>query len=91
MTPIKIDLLRSLHSFRLENGYGASVRDLQSMCGISSTSVVNYHLKHLLEAGYINRVPLLARSITLTEKGRESIGDTDGNQLCTDEQENTTE
>lgn len=44
-------------------GYSPSVRDLQELCRVSSTSVVSYHLNKLQAAGRIVRDPAVARSI----------------------------
>lgn len=42
-----------------------TVRDIQSGCGISSTSVVDYNLEKLAKAGYIRRQPEVSRGIEL--------------------------
>ncbi|HEY81984.1 MAG TPA: repressor LexA [Dehalococcoidia bacterium] len=57
-----IDFVRG---FILDNGYPPTVRDIQSGCGFSSTSVVDYHLKVLAREGYIRRHPEVSRGIEL--------------------------
>jgi repressor LexA len=51
--------------FMEERGYPPTVRDIQSGCGISSTSVVDYHLKVLEKEGHIRRDPEVSRGIEL--------------------------
>lgn len=51
--------------FMEEKGYPPTVRDIQSGCGISSTSVVDYHLKVLEKEGHIRRDPEVSRGIEL--------------------------
>lgn len=45
------------------HGYSPTVREICDGCGVSSTSVVAYHLALLEGAGRITRVPAIARSI----------------------------
>ncbi len=51
--------------FGEEKGYPPTVRDIQSGCGISSTSVVDYHLKVLEKEGHLRRDPEVSRGIGL--------------------------
>ncbi len=51
--------------FMEERGYPPTVRDIQSGCGISSTSVVDYHLKVLEKEGHLRRDPEVSRGIEL--------------------------
>ena len=60
-------ILEFLESFIDEHGYPPTVRDIQHGCSISSTSVVDYNLRHLEREGYINRDPDVSRGIGLTE------------------------
>jgi repressor LexA len=60
-----------VHRFLVDRGYPPTIRDIQSGCGISSTSVVDYHLNILEKEGYLRRhhevsrgIELLARSLT---------------------------
>ncbi len=43
------------------------MREIQRALGISTTSIVDYHLRHLELRGLIARTPKIARSITLIE------------------------
>ena len=62
-----------IHRFLLERGYPPTVRDILSGCGISSTSVVDYHLKALEKDGYIRRHPEVSRGIELLGRSLTSF------------------
>jgi len=55
-------------SFIEERDYPPSVRDVVKGCGISSSSVAQYHLNVLERKGYIRRDPEISRSIGLVKK-----------------------
>ena len=65
-----IDLI---HRFLVDNGYPPTVRDIQSGCGISSTSVVDYHLRILEREGYIRRHSEVSRGIELLTRSLTSL------------------
>jgi len=54
-----------IHRFLVDRGYPPTVRDIQSGCGLSSTSVVAYHLNILEAGGYLYRHPEVSRGIEL--------------------------
>ncbi len=58
-------IIEFIHQFLVENGYPPTVREIVSGCGISSTSVVNYNLNILEQAGYIRRHSEISRGIEL--------------------------
>jgi len=58
-----------LRNFVQEKGYAPSQREIQTELGISSGSVVDYHLKALEAEGYIRRVPDVARAIEVVGVG----------------------
>ncbi len=60
-----IDFTRN---FILKRGYPPTVRDIVRGCGISSTSVVAYHLEALKKGGYIRRYPEISRGIELLDR-----------------------
>ncbi len=62
-----------IYGFLLDNGYPPTVRDIQSGCGISSTSVVDYHLKVLEKEGHIRRHPEVSRGIELLTMSLASL------------------
>ena len=57
-----IDFIRQ---FWVDRGYPPTIRDIVSGCGISSTSVVDYHLNVLEKKGYIRRHREVSRGIEL--------------------------
>lgn len=66
-------ILSFLQEFYYENGFPPTVRDIQRACDISSTSVVDYNLEKLREAGYINRRQDVARGIEILDQEGEPI------------------
>ncbi|MCS7001926.1 MAG: transcriptional repressor LexA, partial [Dehalococcoidia bacterium] len=58
-------ILEFIEQFQEEHGYPPSVRDICTGCKISSTSVVDYHLKQLQREGYLRRVGDVSRGIVL--------------------------
>ena len=65
-------MLEFIGHFIRENGLPPTVRDIQTACEISSTSVVDYNLRLLQRDGYLNRRPDVARGIELVRaKARE--------------------
>jgi len=56
-------ILNFLIEYYNEHGRSPTVREIQDALGISSTSVVKYHLKHLKDAGRIDYPRGLARGI----------------------------
>ena len=60
-------ILQFLEDFISEHDYPPSIRDIQTGCDISSTSVVDYNLKRLEEKGYIRRDREVSRAIELLD------------------------
>lgn len=58
-------ILEYIEEFTLRKGYPPAIRQIGDAVGISSTSVVNYHLNILEEAGYIIRDRTISRGIRL--------------------------
>ena len=56
-------IMEFIASYTATHGYAPGVRDIADGCGISTTSVVSYHLKRLQADGRITRDPMIARSI----------------------------
>lgn len=61
-----------IHRFLVDRGYPPTIRDIQSGCEISSTSVVDYHLDILEKLGYIRRHPEVSRGIELLDRSSVS-------------------
>ena len=61
-------ILEFIGKFIDERGYAPSVRDVTKGCGISSSSVTQYHLDVLEREGHLRRDPEVSRSIALPKK-----------------------
>lgn len=61
-------ILSFIKDFFNDKGYAPTVRDIVKGCQISTTSVVQHHLKQLEKEGHIQRDPQVFRSIRLTEQ-----------------------
>lgn len=68
LSPKQERILEFMRSFMDENSYPPSIRDIQSGCDISSTSVVDYNLKALEKLGHIRRDREVSRAIELLER-----------------------
>ena len=66
-------ILEFIQDFITENGIPPTVRDIQRACVVSSTSVVDYNLHKLKQAGYLNRRPDVARGIELLDEGGQPV------------------
>ncbi len=73
MPPRRQRILDFLLEFYRENGIPPTVRDIQSACEISSTSVVDYNLDKLELAGHIRRRPDVARGIEILDQEGQPI------------------
>ena len=73
MPPRRQRILAFLQEFYSDNSIPPTVRDIQRACEISSTSVVDYNLEKLREAGYINRRQDVARGIEILDQEGEPI------------------
>lgn len=60
-------MLRYIRNFHAEHSRPPTVRDIQTALKISSTSVVDYNLKQLVEKGELRRNPNISRGIELME------------------------
>ena len=61
------NILAAIQEYIEDHGFPPSVRDIQDMTGINSTSKVQRILNELADKGYIERTPETARSIVLKE------------------------
>ena len=59
-------ILTFVSEFIAERGYPPTVRDIQSGCNISSTSVVDYNLNILVQQGHLRRDAQVSRGIGLS-------------------------
>lgn len=60
-------MIEFIRSFAEENQYPPTIREIGEAVGISSTSVVNYNLNKLVEAGLIERNKEVSRGIRLQD------------------------
>ncbi|MBN1690190.1 MAG: repressor LexA [Dehalococcoidia bacterium] len=61
-------IIEFIRNFYDEHGYTPTVRDIQKGCGLSSTAVVQYHLKLLESEHQIERDSHVFRSIQLPDR-----------------------
>lgn len=64
-------LLLAVANMTARRKFPPSILELQFECAMSSTSVVGYNLKRLAEKGLITQETMIARSIVITDVGRE--------------------
>jgi len=62
------NILDFIRRFWVDNGYPPAIRDIVNGCKISSTSVVDYNLNILEQAGYIRRHREVSRGIELLDQ-----------------------
>jgi repressor LexA len=72
-SPARERILGFIGDFRAAKGYSPTVREIAEGCGISSPSVVHYHLNALERAGLLNREKDKFRSISLVHESVTSI------------------
>ena len=65
-------ILEFMRNFMEEKGYAPTQGEIQKALGISSSSVVDYHLKALEEEGVITREPEVARGIQVSGIGKRA-------------------
>jgi repressor LexA len=58
-------MLRFMHDYTQERGFPPSIREIGEECDIGSTSVVNYNLNKLVDAGYIVRSGKVSRGLRI--------------------------
>lgn len=61
-------ILEFVRSFIKERGYAPSIREIVKGCGISTPSIVQYHLRKLEKEGFIKKDPKIIRGIKLIER-----------------------
>ena len=65
------NILAFLRTYKEENGYAPTLREIARACAVKSLSVVQFHLDRLELAGAIRRVKERSRSIILTGETSE--------------------
>lgn len=66
-------ILTFIKDFRENKGYAPTVREIAKGCGVTSPSVVHYHLNQLERAGLISREKEKFRSISVAGEGRSPV------------------
>ena len=64
-------ILEFIQNYVKKHGIPPSIRDIVAGCGISSTSVADYNLKHLERLGFIRRHHEISRGIELVDEGAD--------------------
>jgi repressor LexA len=67
-------IIEVFEKFQSQNGYPPSIREIGRLANISSTSVVNYYLDQLEEAGFIERDRNVSRGIRLLKTLAGPVG-----------------
>ena len=73
-TERQVEVLHGISRLTRAFGFPPSLRDLCELLGIESTNGVNDHLHALERQGLISRRERIARSLVLTDAGRELVG-----------------
>jgi repressor LexA len=60
------NMLRYIEKYTADNGFPPTIRQIGENTGINSTSVVNYNLNKLVQAGYLTRSQHVSRGLRLT-------------------------
>ena len=68
-----MELLRFIASFIETHGYAPALRDIGAALGIKSTNGIVDHLRSMERKGVIRVARGVARSIVVTERGREEL------------------
>jgi repressor LexA len=58
-------ILNYMHDYMQDNGYPPTIREIGTATDINSTSVVNYNLNKLVDAGYLDRSQKVSRGLRL--------------------------
>lgn len=61
------NMLRYIQDYLENHGYPPTIRQIGENTGIKSTSVVNYNLNKLVQAGYLKRSQHVSRGLQLTQ------------------------
>lgn len=70
LSPRRRRVLEVIREFLEDKGYPPTVRDIVKSCGMSSTSVADYHLRALKRGGYIRRDSGVSRGIEIVGEER---------------------
>lgn len=65
-------ILRFMETYLETQGFPPTIREIGEATGINSTSVVNYNLNKLVEAGYLERASAKSRGIRMKNNGSKT-------------------
>jgi repressor LexA len=68
------NILRYIDKYVVDHGFPPTIRQIGEATGINSTSVVNYNLNKLVQAGYLSRSQHVSRGLRLTANSLPSDG-----------------
>jgi repressor LexA len=68
------NILRHIYQSMTQSGRPPTIRELCTAASITSTSVVNYNLERLENAGYVARDAEVSRGLRLTDRAMEWLG-----------------
>src|SRR5689334_21783338 len=60
------NMLKYIEKYVTDHGFPPTIRQIGEATGINSTSVVNYNLNKLVQAGYLSRSSHVSRGLRLT-------------------------
>lgn len=66
-------VLRAIDEWGELNGYPPTLSEIGSMTGISSNSMIVYHVDELVARGHLRKTPSVARATTITDAGRAAV------------------
>lgn len=66
-------VLRAIDEWGDLNGYPPTLTEIGGMTGITSSSMVVYHVDELVARGHLRKTPGIARATTITEAGRAAV------------------
>jgi len=82
---VTVQVLAFVDEYKRQHPYSPDIREIGHAVGISSTSVVNYHLDHLEEAGFVGFLYIErkgskgrnrgARTVHVTRKGKAYLAE----------------
>lgn len=66
-------IIRFIDGYHKRKGYPPTYREITEGLGISSVSVVAFHLDNLMARGFVTRSLSTARTLLITDAGREYL------------------
>ncbi len=68
VTALERDMLLFIGTYRNENGFAPTIREIGDAVGLRSTASVQMHLKQMEKAGLIKRRRNMARTVAKTDR-----------------------